>query len=350
MVKLGGKAEDIQKYADFRELVARDDLDAVIVGTVDHWHALTSIAAMKYGCDVYCEKPLALTIAEGQAMVKATRKYDRIFQTGNMQRSDARYRLACELVRNGRLGKIHTVEARIGANPEGGPFAVSDAPKDLDWDLWKGPTADVPYVKERCHYEFRWWYEYSGGKLTDWGAHHNDIAQWGLGKDGTGPISVTATGQAPKKDPNSYNCHPHFAVTYEYDDGVRLVTTSDGENGNRFIGDKGWLFVSRERIEASDPSHAQRAARPRRDPALQLAEPHGELPRRGPDPQAADLRRRSGPHLGQRLPPRVDRAPAGYPARLGPQGRAVRRPLRREGERDDRPRVPLAVEAGSLIG
>ena len=253
VVKRGGKAEDIQKYADFRELVSRDDLDAVIVGTVDHWHALTSIAAMKYGCDVYCEKPLALTIAEGQAMVKATRKYDRIFQTGNMQRSDARYRLACELVRDGRLGKIHTVEARIGVNPQGGPFKTADAPKDLDWDLWKGPTADVPYIKERCHYEFRWWYEYSGGKLTDWGAHHNDIAQWGLGKDDTGPVSVTATGSAPTKDAHSYNCHAHFAVTYEYADGVRLVTTSDGENGNRFIGDKGWLFVSRERIEASDP-------------------------------------------------------------------------------------------------
>ena len=254
VVKLGGKAADIQKYADFRELVARDDLDAVIVGTVDHWHALTSIAAMKYGCDVYCEKPLALTIAEGQAMVKATRKYDRIFQTGNMQRSDARYRLACELVRNGRLGKIHTVEARIGENPVGGPFAVAEAPEDLDWDLWKGPTADVPYVKERCHYQFRWWYEYSGGKLTDWGAHHNDIAQWGLGKDDTGPVRVTGTGVTPSKDPQSYNCHPHFAVTYEYDDGTHLVTTSDGENGNRFIGDKGWLFVSRERIEASDPA------------------------------------------------------------------------------------------------
>ena len=252
--KAGGTRADIQKYADFRELVARDDLDAVIVGTVDHWHALTSIAAMKYGCDVYCEKPLALTIAEGQAMVKATRKYDRIFQTGNMQRSDARYRLACEVVRNGRLGKIHTVEARIGDNPVGGPFVQTEAPKDLDWDLWKGPTPDVAYIKEKCHYTFRWWYEYSGGKLTDWGAHHNDIAQWGLGKDGTGPISVTATGTPPPKDPvHNYNCNAHFAVTYEYDDGVRLVTTSDGENGNRFIGDKGWLFVSRERIEASDP-------------------------------------------------------------------------------------------------
>ena len=185
--------KDCRQYKDFRELLATEHLDAVTIGTVDHWHALTSIAAMKAGCDVYCEKPLSLTIEEGQAMVKAARKYDRVFQTGSQQRSDPRYRMACELVRNGRFGKIHTVEARIGDNPIGGPFPTAPVPQGLDWDFWKGPTPDVPYVKERCHYEFRWWYDYSGGKLTDWGAHHNDIAQWGLGKDGSGPVSVTAT-------------------------------------------------------------------------------------------------------------------------------------------------------------
>jgi predicted dehydrogenase len=255
VAKNGGKLkpEDVAKYHDFRELVQNKDLNAVVVGTVDHWHALTSIAAMRSGLDVYCEKPLALTIAEGQAMVKAARKYDRIFQTGNMQRSDARYRLACELVRNGRIGRVHTVEARIGENPTGGPFPVAQVPKELDWDFWKGPTPDVPYIKEKCHYEFRWWYEYSGGKLTDWGAHHNDIAQWGLGKDDTGPVAVTAVGSELPKDPNSYNCHHHFTVTYEYADGTRLVTTSEGENGNRFIGENGWIFVNRSRIEASDP-------------------------------------------------------------------------------------------------
>jgi predicted dehydrogenase len=244
---------DCKEYHDFRELLTREDLNAVTIGTVDHWHALTSIAAMKSGRDVYCEKPLSLTIEEGKAMVQAARKYDRVFQTGSQQRSDDRYRLACELVRNGRIGKVHTAEARIGDNPVGGPFKTSNAPEELDWEFWKGPTADVPYIKERCHYEFRWWYEYSGGKLTDWGAHHNDIAQWGLGKDGSGPVSITASGVEPSKKPDCYNCHPHFAVTYTYADGTHLITSSDGENGNRFIGDKGWIFVSRERIEASDP-------------------------------------------------------------------------------------------------
>uniref|UniRef100_UPI0013EACA03 Gfo/Idh/MocA family protein n=1 Tax=Aquisphaera insulae TaxID=2712864 RepID=UPI0013EACA03 len=245
--------KDCRQYGDFRELFAKEKLDAVTVGTVDHWHALVAIEAMKHGCDVYCEKPMSLTIEEGKAMVKAARKYDRVFQTGSQQRSDARYRLACELVRNGRIGKVHTVEARIGDNPRGGPFKESAVPEGLDWNFWKGPTPDVPYVKEKCHYEFRWWYEYSGGKMTDWGAHHNDIAQWGLGMDGSGPISVTATGERPSREPNTYNCHPHFAVSYLYGNGARLVTTSDGENGNRFIGDRGWIFVNRERIEASDP-------------------------------------------------------------------------------------------------
>jgi predicted dehydrogenase len=239
-------------YGDFRDLLARRDLDAVLVATVDHWHALVSIAAMKAGCDVYCEKPLSLTVAEGRAMVKAARKYGRIFQTGSQQRSDARYRLACELVRNGRIGRVHTVEARIGDNPIKGPFQETDVPEGLDWDFWKGPTPDVPYVREKCHKNFRWWYEYSGGKMTDWGAHHNDIAQWGLGTDDTGPVEVTAVGQEPAKDPNSYNCHPHFAVNYRYADGTRLVTTSDGENGNLFIGNAGWIFIRRSRIGASD--------------------------------------------------------------------------------------------------
>jgi predicted dehydrogenase len=238
--------KDCHEYKDFRELLEKERPDAVTIGTVDHWHALTSIAAMKAGCDVYCEKPLSLTVEEGKAMVAAARKYNRVFQTGSQQRSDSRYRLACELVRNGRIGRVHTVEARIGDNPVGGPFPEVKVPEDLDWDFWKGPTADVPYVKERCHYEFRWWYEYSGGKMTDWGAHHNDIAQWGLGMDGYGPISITATGVEPSRKPNSYNCHPHFVVTYLYPNGAHLVTTSDGENGNRFIGDRGWIFVNRE--------------------------------------------------------------------------------------------------------
>jgi predicted dehydrogenase len=244
---------DCAQYHDFRELLDRKDINAVTIATPDHWHALVAIDAMKKGKDVYCEKPLSLTIEEGQAMVKVARQTGRVFQTGSQQRSDHRFRLACELVRNGRIGKVHTVETRIGENPTAGPFKVSPVPAGLDWDFWQGQTPSVDYVTERCHYEFRWWYEYSGGKVTDWGAHHNDIAQWGLGMDESGPVAVEATAQPPDTRPNSYNCHPHFTISYTYATGTKLHCMSDGDNGILFKGDNNqWIFVSRGKISASD--------------------------------------------------------------------------------------------------
>jgi predicted dehydrogenase len=250
------------QYVDYRELLDRDDIQAVTVVTPDHWHALIAVEAMRRGKDVYCEKPLSLTIAEGRAMVEAARKYDRVFQTGSQQRSDDRFRLACELVRNGRLGKIKTVETRIGENPKAGPFPTGPVPEGLDWNLWLGQTPEVDYVERRCHYEFRWWYEYSGGKVTDWGAHHNDIAQWGLGTDETGPIEVVSERLSePVNEPNAYNCPIDFQITYTYDkdvnavcDGTQVICTGKGENGVKSIGEGGaWIFVDRSKIEASDP-------------------------------------------------------------------------------------------------
>jgi predicted dehydrogenase len=257
---------EVKQFEDFRELLDNKDIRAVTIAVPDHWHVLIAIDALRKGKDVYCEKPLTLTIAEGQALVKAAKKSDRIFQVGSQQRSDKRFRLACELVRNGRLGKIKTVETRIGNNPKSPSLPKVEVPKGLNWDLWLGPTPEVDYVEKakpnarsndpvftRCHYEFRWWYDYSGGKMTDWGAHHNDIAQWGLGMDDSGPVAVEAEGEAPSKEPNSYNCHPNFKITYTYADGANLVCTSGGENGIKFIGeDNKWIFVSRGKIEASD--------------------------------------------------------------------------------------------------
>jgi predicted dehydrogenase len=203
--------------------------------------------------DVYCEKPLTLTVAEGEALVNVANQTKAIFQVGSQQRSDRRFRHACELARNNRLGKIKTIETRIGDNPVGGPFKTSPVPDGLNWDFWLGSTPKVDYVKQRCHYDFRWWYDYSGGKMTDWGAHHNDIAQWALGADEGGPIAVEAEGKEPSKDPNSYNCHPTFKVTYTYPSGAQVICASDGENGVRIEGEDGkWIFVSRELIEASD--------------------------------------------------------------------------------------------------
>jgi predicted dehydrogenase len=267
------KNQEVKEFKDYRELLDNKDIQAVTIAVPDHWHALIAIEALKRGKDVYCEKPLTLTVAEGQALTQVAHKTGRIFQTGSMQRSDGRFRLACELVRNGRLGQIKRVETRIGANPTSPSLPKVEPPKELDWDFWLGPTPVVDFVEltrgrqtfTRCHYEFRWWYDYSGGKMTDWGAHHNDIAQWGLGMDDSGPVAVEADGTPPSKDPNSYNCHPTFKVTYTYPHDIKLVcahTQLPGaldkggrghDNGILFVGegDK-WIFVNRGTIVASD--------------------------------------------------------------------------------------------------
>ena len=249
---LGGG--DIKVYKDFRELFANEELDAVTIGTPDHWHTIPALTAIRAGVDVYCEKPLTLFLDEGKVLVKAAREHGTVFQVGSQQRSDARYRLACELIRNGRIGKVKEVEARIGRNPLGGPFKEARVPDELDWDFWLGQTPEVAYIPERCHYEYRWWQAYSGGKMTDWGAHHNDIAQWALGYDGSGPVKVDADGSPWPVLPNSYDMPARFVCTATYDNGTVLKTMSDGENGNLFTGENGWIFVNRSKIEASDPA------------------------------------------------------------------------------------------------
>jgi predicted dehydrogenase len=252
---------EIAQFKDFRELLARRDITAVTIATVDHWHALVAIAAMKAGKDVYCEKPLTLTIEEAKAMVRVARQTDKRLQTGSQQRTEfnGRFRLATELVRNGRIGKIQTIECRLGDNPLGGPFAQTPPPEGLDWDFWLGPTPHCDYVKEKCHYDFRWWYDYSGGKMTDWGAHHLDIAQWALNMDNSGPIEIEGTGQGVDPRPLCYTCHPRFTATYRYANGT-TVRATDGiglpnnvNNGVHFTGEDGkWLFVSRGALTASD--------------------------------------------------------------------------------------------------
>jgi predicted dehydrogenase len=279
MMKKDGSSE-VKGYKDFRELLDRDDVNAVTIAVPDHWHALVALEAMRKGKDVYCEKPLTLTIDEGKALVRVARETGKVFQVGSQQRSEfgGRFRLACELVRNGRVGKVHRVETRVGANPTSPAIPEATVPEGLDWDFWLGPAPKVAYMETkqgnhtytRCHYEFRWWYEYSGGKMTDWGAHHNDIAQWGLNMDGSGPAAVEATGTAPEKDGHHYNCHPDFKVTYTYGDGTKLLCSShqlegapdpkkgpkgsSHDNGVLFVGEGDrWIFVSRDTLEASDP-------------------------------------------------------------------------------------------------
>jgi predicted dehydrogenase len=254
-------------YEDHRRLLERDDLEGLIIATPDHWHAAVALAAMDAGKAVYCEKPISLTIAEGQALVTTVQQTGSVFLGGTMQRSDRRFRTACELVRNGRLGRLHDVTVTLPQRWRGdspGPFPVSAPPPKLNWDMWLGQAPAVAYCKERCHGSFRRWYEYSGGQLTDWGAHHLDIVQWALDMDASGPLTIAGSGEMPSI-PNGYNTPLDFTVELLYPNDVRVhvrTDPADKNNGIRFEGDNGWLFVNRERLEGNAVAEMQRRPLP----------------------------------------------------------------------------------------
>jgi len=231
-------------YADYRALLDRPDLDAVLIGTPDHWHTRMLIDACRAGKDVYCEKPLTLTIQEGQQIVEVVRDTKQIVQVGTWQRSDSRFRQAVEIARAGRLGKIRKITIVLGKNVQGGPFATAAVPAQLNWNQWQGQTADVAYVPERCHYTFRWWYEYSGGQMTDWGAHHVDIAQWALGQENSGPITIESRATFPTV-PGGYNVAKDFQALLTYRDGAQIEILDEGRNGLLIEGDEDRLFVNR---------------------------------------------------------------------------------------------------------
>ena len=257
---------DARTYKDFRKVMERDDIHAVICGTVDHWHTLISMAAMKSGKDVYCEKPLTLTIDEGKRLVETSRQTKRILQTGSQQRSEKNFRLACELVRNGRIGHLVSVNVILPAGRREGPFMPSPVPQGFDWDQWLGPTPKVDYVKERAHTTFRYWWDYSGGTMTDWGAHHNDIALWGMGLDRSGPSEIEGKCTVDMI-PGGFSACSEYAVTYKYPNGVVHTCEStnadnwsggvvrrDGQrHGVKFVGKEGWIWVTRGNIQASRP-------------------------------------------------------------------------------------------------
>ena len=251
-------------YGDFRRVMERKDVDAVICGTVDHWHVLVSMAAMQAGKDVYCEKPLTLTIDEGKRLVAVQRKTGRILQTGTQQRSSERFRIAVDMIRNGRIGKLQKAEVWLPAGLRAGPFATSPVPAGFNFDFWMGPTPKVEYVKERTHRTFRYWWEYSGGTMTDWGAHHNDIVLWALDMDRSGPVSVEGR-QLVEMIPGGYTAASEYEVTYTYASGVvhqcRSTTASEWNgaikdpkgqlHGIKFIGADGWIWVTRDALTAS---------------------------------------------------------------------------------------------------
>ncbi len=231
-------------FEDYRDLLARKDVDVVTIGTPDHWHTKMVIDACRAGKDVYCEKPLTLTIDEGKRLAKVVQETGRIVQVGSWQRSDERFRLAVELVRAGRLGKLQKVEIVLGKNGTSGTFIPRVPPAHLNWNLWQGQAPDVPYIEERTHYTFRWWYEYSGGQMTDWGAHHVDIAQWAINSY---PIEIEGTAKFPNVE-NGYNVPIDFEVEYKYANDVTMTVKDTGENGIMFTGDAGRIFVNRGKI------------------------------------------------------------------------------------------------------
>jgi len=251
-----GKAD---VYEDYRKVLDRKDIDAVVIGTPDHWHSKILIEAMKAGKDAYCEKPLTLTIDEGKMIGRVAKETGRVVQVGTQQRSDHNrvFLLAVALVKAGRIGKIKTVTAAIGGAPSGGPFATKPVPEGLNWDMWQGQTPKVDYIPERCHGNFRWWFEYSGGKMTDWGAHHVDIGQWAIGMDQTGPRTIEvlkselpveySAGKPTVGD--RYNTPTAFMVKASFADGVTMFIRDDTENGITFEGQSGKIFVTRDRID-----------------------------------------------------------------------------------------------------
>ena len=243
--------QDCAGYNDFRELLARDDLDAVSIAVPDHWHAIPSIAAAKKGLDIYAEKPLALTITQGRAMVDAMQKFGIVWQTGSWQRSQSHFRHACELVRNGRIGPVHTVKVGLPTGSGCGPQPEMPIPEGLDYDTWLGPAPWAPYTKQRCHWNFRWILDYSGGQLTDWAAHHCDIANWGVGTEHTGPVEVEGRGDYPRD--GLWNAATHYKFECKYPpgaspvspDGFTMLVSNAFPMGARFEGTDGWLHVSR---------------------------------------------------------------------------------------------------------
>ena len=251
--KASGAYKGCEAYGDFRELCARKDIDAVVVGTPDHWHALAALEAIRNGKDVYCEKPVTHLFGEGQVLYREAAKHKAIFQTGSQQRSNTRFRIAAEAVQNGLLGKLKHVEVGLPtgkATKEDGKVA-QDLPAGLDYDMWCGPSRLLPYHKDRLHWNWRWCLDYGGGQLMDWIGHHNDIAHWGLGLDRSGPIKVEAKNFS-YPDKGMYDNPINYEVLSTYADGYTVSISNKHRMGTKWIGENGWIYVDRGKIDASN--------------------------------------------------------------------------------------------------
>lgn len=253
-------------YRDFRELIAREDIDAVVVATPDHWHVPITIEAVKAGKDVYVEKPLGVSFEQDCALREAIRRYGAIFQYGTQQRSERNFRFACELVRNGLIGKLHTIHVWCVSGDQGGSTQPVPVPEGFDYDLWLGPAPYTPYTVDRCTPQGGYWcYNTSLGYIAGWGVHPLDIAQWGKGADHTGPVELEGHGEIPSD--GLYSTITSWDTRYRYEDGVEVRFVSadrvrpliegyrgPNDHGTTFLGDKGWVSVDRSHILADPPS------------------------------------------------------------------------------------------------
>jgi len=296
----------LKMFTDYREMLEKTSPDIVTIGTPDHWHVPIAIAAMKAGADVYCEKPLTLTINEGIEISKVVKETGKVFQVGTQQRSEngRKFLQAVAMVQEGVIGDNVTANVAIGGVSKGGPFEVTEAPSDLDWDMWLGPAPAVGYSEERRKM-FRWFFEYSGGKMTDWGAHHIDIATWALGKQATGPVKVSGSGTLPPSVPenfdfvkwfageatlpNAFNVAMNFKLNLEYADGLKMTVqdnyvSEDGKtkfpNGILFEGSRGRFFVNRGKLTGAPVENMSEADKKKIDDKvveLYGGEPSGHM-------------------------------------------------------------------------
>ena len=332
-------------YADYQELLKRDDIDVVVIVTPDHWHSKIAIEALHAGKDVYCEKPLTLTIEEGNRIIEAVEQTGRVFQVGTQQRSEfnQRFLTAVAICRAGRLGKLQKTTCVIGGAPTSESLPAVDPPVELDWDRWLGPapltefrSLDIgkPHPITRAHNDFRWWYEYSGGKMTDWGAHHIDIAQWAFGFGDTGPIRITPKqvthpveldSDGMPTDPSRFNTATEFTVECEYKGGEILEIASGGRNGLLIEGDEGRIFVSRNDLSGAPvealatnplPSDLIETIYKGKKPSGGNAQ-HAQLLRLHRIPRATYQRCLFASPNDDRLPPRQHRSATGTRTPLG---------------------------------
>jgi predicted dehydrogenase len=247
-------------YNDFREVVARKDIDAVMIGTPDHWHSLITAAAARANKDIYCEKPLAASIGEGRFVSDLVRERKRVLQCGTWRRSGVHTRMACEWVRNGYIGELKKVEVGVpGKFAIRGGFsgneALQDVPEGFDYKMWAGTTPEAPYTAARCHFNFRWVDDYAPGYITDWGAHFIDVANWGMDADATAPVEISAV-DVTRREKGIYDAVEGFKIRYAYANGVEMTmfsTTDAATYGTKFIGTEGSVFVENSKLITDPP-------------------------------------------------------------------------------------------------